>query len=67
MDPLSLVILAVVVLAVLGTIVLRRRRDAGLSPEEHLEQAVLRADRDRQRTGAIEMADRTNLHGPPNP
>lgn len=67
MDPILVLILAVVGIAILAAVVLQRRRDAAMSPDEHVEQLVLRADQDRQRTGAIEMADRTNLNGPPNP
>ena len=67
MDPMFLLILGVVAIAVLVAVILRRRRDAAMSPEEHLEQTLLRAEQDRQRTGAIEMADRTDLNGPPNP
>ena len=67
MDPITLIIVAVLIVAAVAWIVLRRRADAGTTPEERLEQAALRAERDRQRTDAIEMADRTNLNGPPNP
>ena len=67
MDPIFLLILLVVVSAVLVAVLLQRRRDAAMTPDEHAEQLVLRAEQDRQRTGAIEMADRTNLNGPPNP
>ena len=67
MDPLSLLIVAVVVTATVVWLILRRRAEGALTPEERLEQAALRADRDRQRTDAIEAADRANLTGPPPP
>jgi hypothetical protein len=67
MDPMFLLILGVVAIAVLVAVVLRRGRDAAMPPDEHLEQVALRGEQDRQRTSAIEMADRTNLNGPPNP
>ena len=67
MDPITLIILAVVIIATVAWLVMRRRAEAALTPEERLEQATLRADQDRQRTSAIEAADRYNVNGPPNP
>jgi hypothetical protein len=43
---------------VVARLALDRRRTA----EEVAELAAVQADRDRHRTSAIEMADRTNLH-----
>ena len=62
MDPAFLVLLAIVIFAVVAWLVMRRRADAGLSPEERLEQAALRAEQDRHRTGAVESADRYNIN-----
>ncbi len=66
MDPAFLLILAVIAVVVIAWYV-RRRADAGLTPEQHLERAVLQAEQDRQRTSTIEAADRYNVTGPPNP
>ena len=67
MDPITLIILAVVVIAAVAWLFLRRRAEAAMTPEERLEQATLRAEQDRQRTSAVEAADRYNVNGPPNP
>lgn len=67
MDPITLIILAIVITATVAWLVMRRRADAALTPEERLEQATLKAEQDRQRTSAIEHADRYNVNGPPNP
>jgi hypothetical protein len=63
MDPSFLVLMAIVVLAAGAWVLGRRRSDARLTPEEHLEQAALRAERDRQRNGSVEAADRFDING----
>ena len=66
-DPIFLLILVVVAVAVVAWLVLRRRGEAALTAEERLEQAALRAEQDQRRTEAVEAADRYNVNGPPNP
>ena len=63
MDPIFLALIAVVVVATIAWYAMHRRADAGLTPDEHLEQAALRGERDRGRTDAVEGADRFNLNG----
>lgn len=63
MDPMTLLLLAIVIVAAVIWVVLRRRAERGLTPAERLEQAALRAEQDRQRTGAVEGADRFNING----
>jgi hypothetical protein len=60
MDPITLLLVAVVAIAAVIWVVLRRRADRALTPVERLEQAALRAEQDRDRTSAVEGADRFN-------
>ena len=46
---------------VLVSVVMRRRTGRGVTPEEHLEQAALKAEADRNRTEQIYRADRYDI------
>ena len=61
MDPIFVVILLVVAIAVLVSVVMRRRTGRGVTPAEHLEQAALKAEADRSRTEQIYRADRYDI------
>ena len=61
MDPIFLVIVAIVVVAAVSWVLLRRRADRAVSPEEHLERAALKAEQDKVKTDAQYRADRYNL------
>ena len=63
MDPITLLLIAIVIAAAAAWVILRRRAERRITPEERLEQAALRAEQDRHRTGAVEGADRFNING----
>jgi hypothetical protein len=61
-DWSGLLLVGLVGLAAAAWVVARLALDRRRTAEEVAELAAVQADRDRHRTSAIEMADRTNLH-----
>ena len=61
MDPIVVVLLVVVAIALIASVVARRRKGPGLTPEEQLEQAALKAEQGRVRTEQMYRQDRYNL------
>src|SRR5690242_19281818 len=63
MDPIALLVLAIVIGAVIIAGLLRRRTERSRTAEEHLDQATLRAERGRHRDASVETMERYDLNG----
>ena len=60
MDPLILLVIAIIAVAIVAWAIRRRRAEAD-PPEDALERAAMQAEKDRIRTEAIYRADRYDI------
>lgn len=63
-DPLTVLIVIAAAIGVFLVAIWRRRRRPG-DPETEIQQSILEAERDRQRTEALESAETAGRGWPP--